>query len=398
MIIILRRGVIILGNGSATCLGILTSLRLVNIPVFVVSTNLKGLCIYSKYAPFKIFPDPTNNPDKYVELLTYLAKNNKKDILIPTSDTAVEIISKNKEFLEKYFSVPVPEWSVVEKCLIKEKTYEIAKDIKIPIPKTLKVENMGQIKRISKEVDYPCIIKPSFHKMKQFFEKKVIEVNCEERLTQICKYLVQHQCYPLVQEIIPGPPSNLYTLGSVLDCESDPVGVFSGRKIRQIPYNYGVCTLGESLWIPEIVKLGLRLLKKIGYMGISQVEFKLDPRDKQYKLMEINPRPWLWISLSTYCGINLPYILYKMINLNKCSPIIFKDGIKWHFLFSDFILLIQQIIKKEPLFHFSDYFRSFFGSRIFATFSLNDISPFKKQIDNTVNSLAMRIYKTFLEV
>jgi D-aspartate ligase len=41
------------------------------------------------------------------------------------------------------------------------------------------------------------------------------------------------------------------------------------------------------------------------------VEFKRDPRDGGYKLMEVNARHWLWHSLAAACGVNLSYVAYR---------------------------------------------------------------------------------------
>ena len=388
----MSRKVVILGDGTENDLGVLRSLRLENIPALVVSTNLRGCCIYSKYASFKIFPNPAYSPKKYIEALIHLAEERGGDVLIPTSDTAVEVISKNKTLLEKYYSVPVPAWSVIGTCLEKDKTYRTAEKIKIPIPKTFRVEDIDHLMQLSKEILYPCIIKPSSPKMKRVFNlcarRKVIEVKRRTDLIANCKRLLERQCHPLVQEIIPGPPTQLHFLWTVMDFESNPVAVFTARKIRQIPFDFGVCTLGESLWIPEIVELVLSFLKKIGYVGIAEIEFKLDPRDKQYKLIEVNPRSGNYIILPTYCGVNLPYILYKMVNGETTPSNIFKEGIRWHHLTSDLVLLLMQIAEKNHLFSFLDYFKSFWGRRVFATFSLDDPAPFKQEIKNILTYVA----------
>ena len=45
---------------------------------------------------------------------------------------------------------------------------------------------------------------------------------------------------------------------------------------------------------------------RFGFHGVSQVEFKRDPRDGRFKLMEINPRLWQWHGLAAACGVDLP--------------------------------------------------------------------------------------------
>ena len=61
----------------------------------------------------------------------------------------------------------------------------------------------------------------------------------------------------------------------------------------------------------EVVDAGLRLLAAVGYHGLSQVEFKRDPRDGRFKLMEINPRLFQWHGLAAACGVDLPRLAYQ---------------------------------------------------------------------------------------
>jgi hypothetical protein len=44
---------------------------------------------------------------------------------------------------------------------------------------------------------------------------------------------------------------------------------------------------------------------------LADIEFKWDARDRTYKLLDFNPRPWLWINLLTAGGVNLPYAAYQ---------------------------------------------------------------------------------------
>jgi D-aspartate ligase len=130
-------------------------------------------------------------------------------------------------------------------------------------------------------------------------------------------YAMAEPYAPMLQAVVPGGDEELYTVGSYLDREGRALGIFCGRKLRQtprsrklVPRGVGSCRHGESLWAPELVEDSLHLLKVCDFTGISQVEFKRDPRDGQYKLMEINPRLWMWHTLAAACGVNLPYIAY----------------------------------------------------------------------------------------
>jgi hypothetical protein len=62
--------------------------------------------------------------------------------------------------------------------------------------------------------------------------------------------------------------------------------------------------------VDEVVDLGLKTIRAVGFHGLSQVELKRDPRDGRFKLMEINPRLWQWHGLASACRVDLPRIAY----------------------------------------------------------------------------------------
>ena len=88
-----------------------------------------------------------------------------------------------------------------------------------------------------------------------------------------------------------------------------------------MPPLIGTCRVGEAVWVQDVVDAGLRLLRALGFHGISQVEFKRDPRDGRYKLMEVNPRLWQWHGLAAACGVDLPLIAYRDLTGEQVEPV-----------------------------------------------------------------------------
>ena len=115
---------------------------------------------------------------------------------------------------------------------------------------------------------------------------------------------------PLVQELIPGGDDELYTLGSYLDRDGEALGGLLGPEAPADAARVGTCRVGEAVWVDAVVEQGLTLLRGLGFHGLSQVEFKRDPRDGAYKLMEVNPRLFQWHGLAAACGVDLPRVAY----------------------------------------------------------------------------------------
>lgn len=47
------------------------------------------------------------------------------------------------------------------------------------------------------------------------------------------------------------------------------------------------------------------LLTGLGYRGIFSAEFKRDPRDEVFKILEVNARPWWFVEFAARCGLNV---------------------------------------------------------------------------------------------
>ena len=59
----------------------------------------------------------------------------------------------------------------------------------------------------------------------------------------------------------------MFTIGVYADRNSDVRAVFSGRKVRGYPVEFGDCIAGESYWVEELVEISKRLLN---YWGIQE--------------------------------------------------------------------------------------------------------------------------------
>ncbi len=80
---------------------------------------------------------------------------------------------------------------------------------------------------------------------------------------------------------------------------------------------------------------------------MSQVEFKRDPRDGRYRLMEVNARHWLWHSLAAASGVNLSFVAYAdAIGQPFVAPRQ-RDGGKWIVASKDLPLALREVWRGE---------------------------------------------------
>ncbi len=77
------------------------------------------------------------------------------------------------------------------------------------------------------------------------------------------------------------------------------------RKLRQHPAGFGTARIAESRWSDEVADVTLRLLDRLRYRGVSDDEFRCDPRDGKPRFVEMNARRGLVASLATAADVNL---------------------------------------------------------------------------------------------
>lgn len=302
------------------------SLGEAGVQVLALGDGGRAMGMYSKYAYPMLCPDGMREENAFLHFLEKIGqKLAQKATLFLMNDPHVVTVAHHRHLLDEYYRIPLPNWEVLERCLNKAKMYDVAHQAGVPIPVTYTLTSDEEAEKISRQIPYPCILKPisryeyrdgvlrqkafqHTYGSKAWRAKNADELVSQFRRTKVDDFRV------IVQEEIPGPEDALYTVGIYADRQSELRGVFTGRKLRQLPPDFGTCTYGESLNQPGIVDLGERLVKALGFHGIAQIEFKLDARDGKFKLMEINPRGWQWSYLATACGVNLPYIAYCDLN------------------------------------------------------------------------------------
>jgi predicted ATP-grasp superfamily ATP-dependent carboligase len=146
------------------------------------------------------------------------------------------------------------------------------------------------------------------------------------------------------------------------------------QRLREYPVTGGASTLRVSIRRQDILELGTALLKALNWFGVAMVEFKLDPRDGQPKLMELNPRFWGSLALAEPAGVNFPYLLFRMACGEKLSgrPV-YRTGIRCRWLLHGDLLHFIHSPKRHRL--LGDFFKFRQPGLTYDILSLRDPFP-----------------------
>ena len=358
----------------ANGLDIIRDLAAAGVPLLATDSDPHALGLHSRLAAGIVCPDPRHDEEAFIVFLEQLGRRlPRRAVLFPTHDEYIWPISRHAGRLEPWYLIPFSRWETMRRLHDKREQLETARRIGVDIPRTVFVDGEDDLARGADEIGFPAIFKPvESLAFKVRFRRHVLEIASRDELARV--YDKVRDCGTLMlQDIVPGGDDELYTLGSYLDAQSRPLAQFTGHKLRQHPPRFGHVGMAVSLWVPELAEAGLRLLHELGYHGVSQVEFKRDPRDGRYRLMEINARHWMWHSLASACGVNLSLAAYRdAVGDPYVSPRQ-TDGPKWVVSLTDARDAFSQWRRGDQ--KLGPWLKSYRGVKVDGLYSLKDPLP-----------------------
>jgi D-aspartate ligase len=368
-------GAVVVG-GDYQGLGIVRSLGRHRIPVCVVD-NEHSVSRYSKYTTRFVHASDLLDERKTVDCLLDIGNRFGLQgwVLYPTRDETVAAISRYREELTSIFRVPTPEWNSVQWAWDKRNSYKLAEDLGIPIPITRYPQHIDELADLA-NLQPPFAVKPAIKEHFIYATKaKAWRANNHDQLLALFRKASEFvpRGEVMVQELIPGGGSQQYSYCAFFR-NGQAVGKMVARRRRQHPLEFGrASTYVETVDIPILEELAERFLRAIDYYGLVEVEFKLDPRDSQYKLLDVNARTWGYHSLGAKAGTDFSYMLFAdQIGL-PISPCRAQPGVAWMRLSTDLPAAFMGLLAGEM--DFKSYIRSLRSCGTEAVFSAKDPLP-----------------------
>jgi D-aspartate ligase len=367
-------GGVVLG-GDYQGLGIVRSLGRRGIPTCVIDDEY-SIARHSRYATIGIRVRDLRDEDALTRALRQVGKRFGLDrwVLFPTRDEQVAALSRHRDELARFFRVPVPVWETVQWMWDKRNTYQMAKQLNISFPKTYCPENPADLENVP--LNFPVVVKPAikehfFYATKAKAWRADDSKQLRELFVRACEIAGPGEI--MVQDLIPGNGKHQFAYCAFFK-NGHAIGSMVSRRSRQHPHEFGrASTFVQTIDLPALESLSERFLRATNYYGLVEVEYKLDPRDGQFKLLDVNARTWGYHALGTCAGVDFPYLLYLDQLGHKVEPSRGAPGLSWVRLLTDIPTGIIDILGGRTKVH--DYLRSLRHSHVEAVFNREDPIP-----------------------
>lgn len=298
-------------------------------------------CTASKIVSVAVVEPDLEDDAVFVKTLLDFARryegSGKKLLLVPCGDNYIKLLVRNQEKLRGTYQFACMSEELLMRLSIKESFYQVCTEHGFAFPKTTAC-TAENYRDISLPFDFPVIIKPSnsvaYWNAHFPHKKKVFVAQNQEEFDAILAaiYGSSYQDHLILQEYIPGDDSQMRVMNAYCGTDGKVKLMALGHALLEEHSPEGIGSYAAI--IPTVdEELNQRMkafLEGIGYVGFANFDMKLDPRDGQYKLFEMNLRQGRSSFFVTAAGCNLARWLVEDVIEHREQPLtVAKEEVLW---------------------------------------------------------------------
>ncbi|HEX8254668.1 MAG TPA: hypothetical protein VF846_16105 [Thermoanaerobaculia bacterium] len=318
-------------------LGVMRSLGRAGIPLYNLNPQRDYVTSSRWYRPV---PREWGALEDGQPLDAYLAKLPlERAVLFAASDDRVLEAAALDSGLQARFPATLPAAATLHALLDKLSLARLLVERDLPHPRTFVATGPDDLARVPDELFANAFLKPrdSLAFNRQYRVKGFRVSSRDDARTRLAQ--IHGDSFDAVlQEYIPGDADRHYFIDGFVD-RHGAITRFARRRVRMYPPDFGNSSSMISVPLGEVegaIATLDRLLRDTQYRGIFSAEFKLDPRDSLFKLVEVNCRPWWFNGFAADCGVDTTLMAYDDALGQPVAPVNgYKVGAKLVYSFND---------------------------------------------------------------
>jgi protein-tyrosine-phosphatase/predicted ATP-grasp superfamily ATP-dependent carboligase len=316
--------VLVLGYDTRSFLSVIRSLGRAGIEVHVAWFEPGAPALRSRYVA-KAHEIPAYRPgaSEWKDALAALMRREGFDLVIPCDDQRGLPLAAHRDELERWGRIWCPAPEALEVLGDKHKTSELARSLRLPVPREAIVSDPNRLDALRDDFAPPLILKPpsSYTLPTVEARRHVRRADTWEAADLLLEGMLADGPVAL-QEFCRGVGMGVELLLS----EGAPLLAFQHVRLHE-PLHGGGSSYRRGVPVsPDLFDAALKLLQALRYTGVAMVEFKRDPVTGRWVLLEVNARFWGSLPLALASGADFPLALFQLLVEGRTE---FKDGCRF---------------------------------------------------------------------
>ena len=343
---------VVILSGGVTGLGVLRAFSRSGIRAYVFPAVRDDLICRSRwFAPLPGTTPLASAPRPSLELLERVLRESglPRAYLCACSDDWNKVVAEFVERGSERFISVVPPRAALETLQNKARLAQLLARLGVPMPNTRLIESAADVEVLPPSDETFYFLKPTdSQSFLAHFGTKGLRVRTAEEARRRLDEVLAAGMSVVLQEYIPGSFDEHYFVDGYVDRAGTVKALFPRRRLRIYPPDFGNSTFMVSVPLAEVagaLDTVRKVLGEVAYRGIFSAEFKRDPRDGQFKLLEVNARPWWFIDFAVRCGVDVCRLAYEDA-LGRPVPAVehYRVGAKCIYPYYDFFAM-QPLVK-----------------------------------------------------
>jgi len=321
----------LVSNAHITGLGVARALDAHDVPVIALDRNGDGVAPPSHAVDFAgEVTFPLDDPDGFREDV---------EAIVDAAGREAVAFACMDEWVHAYAGaepegvrLPFSGQAGIDRVLDKSSLYAVAEELGVPYPETYRLDEVAP-ETAAAELGFPLVIKPTLKReFEEAFGTNVMEVDDGAELAEVVAAAEDAGVEIMAQKRVDVATGEDRSLASYVPPSGvdDALAVVGNARVR-FPRSFGTSCLVERADEPAIRERALAVLAETGYHGISEAEFVYDADREEYLLLDVNTRPWKWISMPVAAGANLPMAAYAAVTEARYEADDLRDA-RWVYL------------------------------------------------------------------
>ena len=284
-VLIFKQGRSPISHGA---LGIARTLGRMGIQVYAIVESAYTPLAASRYitATFLWESWPCDRESFVTQMAAISRTIGRPAVLIPMDDLSAIFVAENSTILDQWFLFPHLPWNLPRRLADKSMFYSLCRELGIPHARFMTAHSTDEVREFLENNTFPIVVKAA----KQwrlpddsFYNPRVI---CDRGA--LLRILERTQWGELVlQEYIPGED---WIYNGYCNYKLNTYLNFTGKKLLTYPAGAGSAVIGISITNEALRHQSETFLRAISFSGICDIDWRLDKRDGQYKILDCNPR------------------------------------------------------------------------------------------------------------